>query len=75
MRGALLRRLARAVDRLGDALAQGPVVVDPGEAEVGEGQAPQAADRVVGRAGARGHVGEQLAERRLVHQAHYPARV
>ena len=51
--GALLGRLARSVDRLGDPLAQGPVVVDPGEAQVGEGQAPQPAGGVVGRAGAR----------------------
>ena len=56
-------------------LAQGPVVVDPGEPEVGEGQPAQAADRVVGRAAAGRHVVEELAERGLVHQAHYPARV
>ncbi len=41
--------LARSVDDLGHALAQRPVVVDPGEAEVGPGQAPQAVDGVVGR--------------------------
>ena len=35
---ALLGRLARAVDRLGHALPQRPVVVDAGEAEVGERQ-------------------------------------
>ena len=43
MRGALLRGLARAVDGLGEALAQLAVVVDPGEAEVGEGEPPQPA--------------------------------
>ena len=62
------------VDGLGKSLAQRPVMVDPGEAEVGEGQAPQLADGIVGRAGARRHIVEQLAERGLVHAAHYPAR-
>ena len=49
-RGALLGRLARPVDGLGQALAQVAVVVDPGEAQVGEGQPPQLAHGVVGRA-------------------------
>ena len=73
--GALLGGLPGAVDGLGQPLAQRPVMIDPGEAEVGEGQPPQAAHGVVGRACARGHVVEQLAELRLVHQAHYPAPV
>ena len=42
---ALLGGLARPVDRLGHALAQGAVVVDEGVAEVGERQAAQAARR------------------------------
>jgi hypothetical protein len=65
--GAVGGRLARGVDRLGDALAQGTVVVDAGEAEIGEGEAPQTADGVVGRQGARPHVVEQLSQGRLVH--------
>ena len=46
-------RLARAVDGLGQALAQRPVVVDAGEAEVGERQAAQAGHRLVGLDGPR----------------------
>ena len=48
--GAVLGRLARAVDGLGHAEAQVAVMVDPGEPEVRIGQAPQLANRVVGRA-------------------------
>ena len=40
--------LARPVDGLGQALAQRPVVVDAGEAEVGEGQPAQRGHGVVG---------------------------
>ena len=47
---ALLRRLALAVDGLGQPLAQRPVVVDLGEAEVGEGQATETEHGVVGGA-------------------------
>ena len=45
----VLGGLARPVDGLGHALAQGPVVVDPGEAEVGPRQPPQRGHGVVGR--------------------------
>ena len=64
---ALLGRLARGVDRLGHALAQGAVVVDPGEAEVGVGQPPEPGDRVVGRHGTDLHGVEQPAQGILVH--------
>lgn len=49
-------------------------MVDPGEPQVGEGQPLQPPDGFVGVAPSAGHVGEELAERRLVHQGHYPAR-
>ena len=45
---ALLGRLARAVDGLREALAEGPVVVDSGEPQVGEGQAAEAVHGLVG---------------------------
>ena len=63
----LLGGLARAVDGLGHALAQRPVVVDAGEPEVGEGQAAEAVDGVVGRDRADLHGVEQPAEGELVH--------
>ena len=59
-RGAVLGRLARSVHGLGHALAQVPVVVDPGETEIGVGQPAQLAHRVVGRAPA---VGDRVDER------------
>jgi len=40
--GALLGRLPRGVDGLGDALAERAVVIDTSEAQVDEGQAPEA---------------------------------
>jgi hypothetical protein len=72
---ALLRGLSRSVHGLGQSLAQRAMVVDPGEAEIGEREAPEAPDCIVGRAGARSHVVEELSKRGLVHQAHYPASV
>ena len=67
MSAHLLGRLAGAVDRLGHALAQRPVVVDPGEPEVGEGQVPEPVDGVVRRDGTDLHGVEQPAESDLVH--------
>ena len=64
---ALVGLLARRVDGLGHALAQRAVVVDPGEAEIGEGQAAQLGHRVVGGDGAGSHVVEQLTKAGLVH--------
>jgi len=61
--------------RLLEGLAQGAVVVDLGEAQVGEGQPAQPCDRVIGGAGSRRHVEEELAQQRLIHFVHYPARV
>ena len=57
----------------GRSLAQGTVVVDLGEPEVGEGEAPEPEHRVVGRALARTHLGQQALQRELVHDVHYPA--
>ncbi len=65
--GALLGRLARGVDRLGHALAQGPVVVDLGEAEIGEREAPETAHGVVGGDRAAPHVVQQLSEVGFLH--------
>jgi hypothetical protein len=45
---ALFGRLPLTVDRFGKPLSQGPVVVDPGEPEVGEGKPAELADRFVG---------------------------
>ena len=64
---ALRRRLARAVDRLGHALAQRAVVVDPGVPEVGEGQPSQGGDGVVGADRTGLHRVEKLPEGGLVH--------
>ena len=61
-RRALLGRLARPVDGLGQAEPQVAVVVHPGEAQVGIGQAPQLAHRVVGRATARGDLFDERAQ-------------
>ena len=72
--GALLGRLPRPVDGLAHPLAQRAVVVDPGEAEIGEREAPQPGHGLVGRDDAGADVVEQLAEGGLVHGAHYPAR-
>ena len=47
--GAVVRLLARPVDRLGHALAQVAVMVDRGAVDVGERQAAQAIDGGVGR--------------------------
>ena len=61
-RSAVLGGLARPVHGLRHALAQVPVVVDPGEAEVGIGQPAQLAYRVVGRATALGNGFDERAE-------------
>ena len=74
MRDALLGRLARPVDRLGHALAQGAVVVDEGVADVGERQPPQPADDVVGVDAAGGEVVEQRPQGRFVHASMLPGR-
>jgi hypothetical protein len=71
--GALLRRLARAVDRLGQALAERAVVVDPCVAQVGEGHPSQPSHRLVGAHGAGADILEELAEGGFVHVGHYPA--
>ena len=65
--GALLRRLARPVHRLGESLAQHPMVVDASEAQIGERQAAQARDGVVGAEDAGADVVDQPAQRGLVH--------
>ncbi len=56
---ALRGRLAGGIDRLGGSLAQGPVMIDPGEPEIGKRQAAQHGDGVVGVAGAGSHLVEQ----------------
>jgi hypothetical protein len=66
--GAVLRGLARPVDRLGEALAQGAVMVDPGEAEVRVRQAAQGRDGVVRRDGAGPHAVEEGPQRVFVHR-------
>ena len=66
---ALLGRLARAVDGLGQALAQRPVVIDEGVAEVGERAAGcRRADGVVGVDPPGGDVVEQRPQGRFVHR-------
>jgi hypothetical protein len=65
--GHLLGRLAGTVDRLGHPLAQGPVVVDPSEPEVGEGQVTEPVHGVVRRDRADLDRIEQPAESDLVH--------
>ena len=52
----------------------GPVVVDLGEAQVGEGEAAQPAHRVVGGAAARGDVVEEARSAESSMTLHYPAR-
>jgi len=47
------------------------MVVDTSEAEVGEGEAAEAVNGLVGAEGTRAHVIEQLAKRGLVHDRHY----
>ena len=54
--------LARAVDDLGDAGAQGALGVDAGEAQVVGGKGAQAFEGVVGRECARRHVGQEPAK-------------
>ena len=68
--GALFGRLARPVDRLGHALAEVAVMIDRGALDVGERQATQAVDRVVGRDRSRPHVVDELPHRHLVHANH-----
>ena len=48
-------------------------MVDPGEPEVGVGQAAQLPHGVVGRALARGDLLDERAKRRSVHDLLYPA--
>ena len=64
MASDLLRGLARPEDRLREAAAQRPVVVDLGEAQVLVGEGLQALGRLLGRDGARAHGVEQVAEGR-----------
>ena len=59
--------LARPVDRLGQALAQSPVVVDAGVAQVGPRQAGQLRGGVGRRHAAGGHVVEQGAQGCRIH--------
>ena len=66
-RDALLERLAAAVDGLGHALAQRAVVIDQGIADLGERQAAQLLDGVVGVDRAAADVVDQLAQRCFVH--------
>ena len=66
-RDALLGRLAGAVHRFRQALAQGPVVVDEGVADVGERQPPQPSHDVVGVDAPGREVVEQRPQRRFVH--------
>ncbi len=65
--GALFGRLARPVDRLGHALAEVAVMIDGGALDVGERQAAQTGDRVVGRDRSRPDVVDELPHRHLVH--------
>ena len=69
---ALLGRLARPVHGLGHALAQRPVVVDEGVAEVGERQPGEGGDDVVGGAPPGLQVGQHRPQGRLVHAAMLP---
>ena len=71
--GALRRGLARAVDSLGEPLADLTVVVDTGKAEVDEREPTQLSCRVVGGDGAGANVVEQGREFDVVHGSHYPA--
>jgi hypothetical protein len=64
---ALLRGLPGAVDRLGHALPQRPVVVDPSEPQVGERKAPQAFDGVLGGDGTHLDGVEEAAKSGFVH--------
>ena len=50
----LLRGLPLAEHRLGDAVAERPMQVHPGEAEVLDGQAAETGERLLGRHGAAG---------------------
>ena len=64
---AVLDGFARAVDRLGEPLAQRPVVVDAGETQVGVGQAPQPAHDLVSADRPVLEVTEQAVEGSFVH--------
>ena len=70
--GALLGGLAWPVDGFGHALSERPVVVHPGEAQIGEGKAPQASYGVVRSECAGADVVEKLAQSGLVHRAIIP---
>ncbi len=67
--GALLGCLARAEHCFGHALAQGPVVVDEGVADVGERQPAQPDDHLIGADPSGREVVEHLPQRRLLHPA------
>ena len=73
--GTVLGRLARPVDRLGQAEPQVAVVVDPGEPQIGVGEAPEPAHGVVGRAASRGDVVDECSERGGIHDLLYPAQL
>ena len=62
-----LRGLAWGVHRLGHALAQRPVVIDPGEPEIGVREAAQTAQGVVGSDLAAPHAVQQLPEVGFLH--------
>ena len=49
------------------------MVVDLGEAQVGEGESPEAVHGLVGRDRPGRHVGEQALQSGFVHDVHYPA--
>ena len=62
--------LSRPVNGLREALAKGAVMVHPGEAEVGIGQAAQAADDLVRTDRAGQELIEEPVQRGLVHGSH-----
>ncbi len=65
--GALFGRLARPVDRLGHALAEVAMMIDGGALDIGERQAAQTGDRLVGVDRSRPDVVDELPHRHLVH--------
>src|SRR5439155_13479750 len=69
--GYLLWCLALGHHHLGHSLAQGPVGIDASETEVGDREAPQASDGIVGVETAGAHVVEQLANGLVVHRPYH----
>ena len=65
--GDLARFLARGVDRLGQPLAQQPMVVDAGESEISVGQPTQLSDGVIGAHRTDAHRIQQLPKGGFVH--------